>query len=158
MFTNVSLCLPLSLFPSIFLLSASARCIYLVRVSLKNTCVQFAILETSCSSSRLHCTGVRLVSRHYAVRQLLLFFKLLLPVVVFSLHFSSSSAFHRSLFTQSSHLRYGLPHFCNLHNNNNNNNNIRCLELLSGKKLCSRVFIAGTFVIQTRHSINDDKR
>ena len=57
------------------------------------------------------CVGVRLV--YWSLPSMVTFvicfhWSLLL---VFSLHFSSSSAFHRSLFTQSSHLRCGLPRF-----------------------------------------------
>ena len=47
----------------------------------------------------LRCTATFVISFHWS---------LLLAV---SLHFSSSSAFLRSLFTQSSHLSCGLPHF-----------------------------------------------
>ena len=46
------------------------------------------------------------------------YFCKLLPLVLllaFSLHFSSSSAFLRFLFTQSSHLSYGLPRFLQLY-------------------------------------------
>ena len=65
-----------------------------------------------CSSSgSLNCVGVRLV--YWSLRSTATFvicfhWSLLLA---FSLHFSSSSAFLRSLFTQSSHLNCGLPRF-----------------------------------------------
>ena len=64
----------------------------------------------TCSSSCFPFVGMRPVIR--------LFISLpLLPVVglFFSLHFSSFSAFLRSLFTQSSHLTRGLPLFYYLH-------------------------------------------
>ena len=48
---------------------------------------------------------------HIPVKRLLLSFSMLLA---FSLHFSSSSAFLRSLFRQFSHLRWGLYRFCDL--------------------------------------------
>ena len=76
--------------------------------------VTFPQLKTStpffCSSSGFLFVGVNLVSCHSVVRLFSLFFPLL-PVVGLSLHFSSSSAFLRSLFTHSSHLRCGLPRF-----------------------------------------------
>ena len=64
-----------------------------------------------CSSSGFPCVGVRLV--YWSLRCTATFvirfhWSLLLA---FSLHFSSSSAFLRSLFTQSSHLSCGLPRF-----------------------------------------------
>ena len=65
----------------------------------------------SCSSSGFPCVGVRLVYsslRCTATFVIRFHWSLLLA---FSLHFSSSSAFLRSLFTQSSHLSCGLPRF-----------------------------------------------
>ena len=64
-----------------------------------------------CSSSGFLCVGVRLV--YWSLRSTTTFvicfhWSLLLA---FSLHFSSSSAFIRSLFTQSSHRSCGLPRF-----------------------------------------------
>ena len=64
-----------------------------------------------CSSSGFPCVGVRLV--YWSLRSTVTFvicfhWSLLLA---FSLHFSSSSAFLRSLFTQSSHHSCGLPRF-----------------------------------------------
>ena len=64
-----------------------------------------------CSSSGFPCVGVRLVYlslRCTATFVIRFHWSLLLA---FSLHFSSSSAFLRSLFTQSSHLSCGLPRF-----------------------------------------------
>ena len=57
-----------------------------------------------CSSSRFPCVGVRLVysSLRCTATFVIRFHRSLL--LAFSLHFSSSSAFLRSLFTQSSHL------------------------------------------------------
>ena len=64
-----------------------------------------------CSSSCFPCVGVRLV--YWSLRStatfVICFHRSLL--LAFSLHFSSSSAFLRSLFTQSSHLSCGLPRF-----------------------------------------------
>ena len=64
-----------------------------------------------CSFSCFPCVGVRLV--HWSLRCtatfIIRFHWSLLGV--FSLHFSSSSAFLRYLFTQSYHLRCGLPRF-----------------------------------------------
>ena len=65
----------------------------------------------TCSSSGFPCVGVRLVYsslRCTATFVIRFHWSLLLA---FSLHFSSSSAFLRSLFTQSSHLSCGLPRF-----------------------------------------------
>ena len=67
--------------------------------------------ESSCSSSCFPCVGVRLI--YWSLRSTATFvisfhWSLLLA---FSLHFSSSFAFLKSLFTQSSHLSCGLPHF-----------------------------------------------
>ena len=64
-----------------------------------------------CSSSGFPCVGVMLVYRSLqstATFVICFHWSLLLA---FSLHFSSSSAFLRSLFTQSSHLSCGLPRF-----------------------------------------------
>ena len=64
-----------------------------------------------CYSSCFPCVGVRLI--YWSLRStatfVICFHRSLL--LVFSLHFSSSSAFLRSLFTQSSHLSCGLPRF-----------------------------------------------
>ena len=66
---------------------------------------------TCCSSSCFPCVGVRLI--YWSLRStatfVICFHRSLL--LAFSLHFSSSSAFLRSLFTQSSHLSCGLPRF-----------------------------------------------
>ena len=67
--------------------------------------------QDGCSSSGFPCVGVRLV--YWSLRSTATFvicfhWSLLFT---FSLHFSSSSAFLRSLFTQSSHLSCGLPRF-----------------------------------------------
>ena len=61
--------------------------------------IELIVTESSesCSSSGFPCVGVRLI-----------YWSLLLA---FSLHFPSSSAFLISLFTHSSHLNCGLPHF-----------------------------------------------
>ena len=65
----------------------------------------------SCSSSCFPCVGVRLV--YWSLRStatfVICFHRSLL--LAFSLHFYSSSAFLRSLFTQSSHLSCGLHRF-----------------------------------------------
>ena len=65
----------------------------------------------SCSSSCFPCVGVRLI--YWSLRStatfVISFHRSLL--LAFSLNFSSSSAFLRSLFTQSSHLSCGLPRF-----------------------------------------------
>ena len=65
----------------------------------------------TCSSSGFPCVGVRLVysSLRCTATFVIRFHWSLL--CAFSLHFSSSSAFLRSLFTQSSHLSCGLPRF-----------------------------------------------
>ena len=64
-----------------------------------------------CSSSGFPCVGVRLVySSLRCTATLVIRFHWSL-LLAFSLHFSSSSAFLRSLFTQSSHLSCGLPRF-----------------------------------------------
>ena len=64
-----------------------------------------------CSSSCFPCVGVRLV--YWSLRStatfVISFHRSLL--LAFSLHFSSSFAFLKSLFTQSSHLSCGLPRF-----------------------------------------------
>ena len=64
-----------------------------------------------CSSSCFHCVGVRLI--YWSLRStatfVICFHRSLL--LACSLHFSSSTAFLRSLFTQSSHLSCGLPRF-----------------------------------------------
>ena len=67
--------------------------------------------QVFCSSSGFPCVGVRLVysSLRCAATFVIRFHWSLL--LAFSLHFSSSSAFLRSLFTQSSHLSCGLPRF-----------------------------------------------
>ena len=67
--------------------------------------------ESCCSSSGFSCVGARLV--YWSLRCTATFvirfhWSLLLA---FSIHFSSSSAILRSLFTQSSHLSCGLPRF-----------------------------------------------
>ena len=65
----------------------------------------------SCSFSGFPCVGVRLVySSLRCTATFVIRFHLSL-LLAFSLHFSSSSAFLRSLFTQSSHLSCGLPRF-----------------------------------------------
>ena len=65
----------------------------------------------SCSSSGFPFVGVRLVywSLCCTATFVICFHWSLL--LAFSLHFSSSSAFLRSLFTQSSHLNCGIPRF-----------------------------------------------
>ena len=65
-------------------------------------------IQKSCSSSGFPCVGVRLVysSLRCTATFVIRFHWALL--LAFSLHFSSSSAFLRSLFTQSSHLSCGL--------------------------------------------------
>ena len=65
----------------------------------------------TCSSSCFPCVGVRLV--YWSLRStatfVISFHRSLL--MAFSLHFSSSFAFLKSLLTQSSHLSCGLPRF-----------------------------------------------
>ena len=69
------------------------------------------LYSLSCSSSCFPCVGVRLV--YWSLRStatfVISFHRSLL--LAFSLHFSSSFAFLKSLFTQSSHLSCGLPRF-----------------------------------------------
>ena len=71
----------------------------------------FNFLGMFCSSSGFPCVGVRLVysSLRCTATFIIRFHWSLL--LAFSLHFSSSSAFLRSLFTQSSHLSCVLPRF-----------------------------------------------
>ena len=68
-------------------------------------------MEISCSSSCFPCVGVRLV--YWSLRSTATFVISFhrSPLLAFSLHFSSSFAFLKSLFTQSSHLSCGLPRF-----------------------------------------------
>ena len=65
----------------------------------------------SCSSSGFPCVEVTLVywSLRSTATLVICFHRSLL--LAFALHFSSSSAFLRSIFTQSSHLSCGLPRF-----------------------------------------------
>ena len=67
----------------------------------------------TCSSSCFPFVAVSPVIRHSDVQPLLLFFHCYLLLAI-SLHFSSSSAFLMSLFTQSAHLSCGLPRFLHL--------------------------------------------
>ena len=64
-----------------------------------------------CSSSGFPCVGVRLI--YWSLRSKATFVICFhwSPLLAFSLHISSSSAFLRSLFTQSFHLSCGLPRF-----------------------------------------------
>ena len=64
------------------------------------------VFQIICSSSRLRYVEVRLVNCSCPAS-----FDIFPIVVAFCLHISSASAFHRSLFGQSSHLRCGLPRF-----------------------------------------------
>ena len=70
----------------------------------------FFLASASCSSSRFPFVELKLVNHLSAVQLLSLFFSVA-PCCWHFLHFYSYSAFHRSLFTQSSHLSCGLPRF-----------------------------------------------
>ena len=65
----------------------------------------------SCSSSVFPCLGVRLVYRSLRSKATFVICFHWYLLLALSLHFSSSSAFLRSLSTQSSHLSCGLPRY-----------------------------------------------
>ena len=62
-----------------------------------SSCFPYVVVRLVYSS--LRCTATFVIRFHWFL------------LLAFSLHFSSSSAFLRSLFTQSSHLSCGLPRF-----------------------------------------------
>ena len=66
---------------------------------------------SSCSSSGFPLVGVRLVYWSIHCTATFVIFFDWSQLLAFSLHLSSSSAFLRSLFTQSSHRSCGLPRF-----------------------------------------------